>query len=114
MEAQARGAHILADGQTGLPLAVFPEETAATRRRAVVAAIKREASRRIEAASPIWQQLNDQRVPSAAGAARFAAIDAIRSASDAIENLLAEVSDTDIAAFPVSENPLWPSFEELA
>lgn len=44
--------------------------------------IKAVAAARIEAISPIWQQINDQRSPSPAGAARFAAIDAVRAWSN--------------------------------
>lgn len=50
-----------------------------------IGAIRAEAGRRIEAIAPIWRQLNDLRESSEAGAARFAAIDAVRAWSDALE-----------------------------
>jgi hypothetical protein len=77
----------------------------------MLAAIKREAERRIEAISPPWRQLNDLREPSDAGAARFAAIDAVRAASDAIEAVLAKAPAAALDGFPVADNPLWPREE---
>lgn len=54
-------------------------------RQELVRAIKSAAARRIEAISPAWRQLNDMREPSESGAARFAAIDAVRAWSDDLE-----------------------------
>jgi hypothetical protein len=107
----------LADGQTvtagrdGKPRVAARRPDAAAQRAQLVAAIKREAARRIDQVSPIWRQLNDTRAPSPEGARRFAQIDAIRDASDAIEALLADVGARDLGAFPVSDNPAWPEFD---
>ena len=79
MKAQNAGARIEA-GANGKPQARYPDAT--DRRADLTSAIRREARRRIRAVSPEWRQLNDMREPSAAGAARFAAIDEIRRASE--------------------------------
>ena len=50
-----------------------------------IEAIKSKAESDIIAIAPIWQQLNDIRQPSPEGDARFAAIDAVRTKSDADE-----------------------------
>lgn len=50
-----------------------------------IAAIKAQAERDCLAVAPLWQQLNDVRKPTPEGAARFAAIDAIRAASNKAE-----------------------------
>lgn len=54
----------------------------------IVAAIKAEAARRIEAISPDWRQRNDLRLPSPEGNARWAEIDAVRGWSNRMEQLL--------------------------
>lgn len=95
---------------TSAPIAVAPVIAAAERRAGLVCAIKAEAYRRIELVSPIWRQLNDLRVRNDAGAVRFSAIDAIRAASDAIEELVAAAEDGALPGFPVAANPLWPLF----
>lgn len=103
----ANGAILVACPETGKPLAQRPTPTVQEIHRA----IRAESQRRILLISPIWRQLNDLRSPSAEGVARFAAIDVVRTASDAIEELASAVSDpTALAEFPVAENPLWPSF----
>lgn len=104
LEAQARGARIVGDPAGSGPVAVLPTAD----RTAIKAAVKREAGRRIEAISPLWRQLNDQREPSEAAAARFAAIDAVRAASAAIEDMVDQAKVSAIATFPVADNPLWP------
>lgn len=111
MEAQADGRRILADAR-GRPIADRRTRPAAGQLRARLrTAIQREASRRIRAVSPEWRQMNDLREPSAAGAMRFARIDAIRAASNAIEELAAGVPAGDLAAFPVATHPLWPEID---
>jgi hypothetical protein len=105
MKAQQAGARIEADAK-GRPQARLP--AAADRRSALALAIAREARRRILSVSPEWRQLNDMRQPSDAGAERFAAIDAIRSASDQIEAALADSPDADLDDFQIRENPIWP------
>lgn len=102
------GADIGACPKTGKPVSIAPKVTAAQHRAALVLAIKAEAQRRITAQSPLWRQINDLRLPSEAAAARFARIDAIRSASDLIESQLAETPASALDAFPISNNPLWP------
>lgn len=54
-------------------------------RAAILAEVRAEAARRIEAVAPLWRQQNDLREPSEAGAARFAEIDRIRAASNRFE-----------------------------
>lgn len=112
LAAQAAGATIVGHPATGQPMALA--KSAEELRSRTVRAIRREAERRIIAVSPLWRQLNDQREPSEGAASRFAAIDAIRAGSGAIEALLAETADADLAAFPVADNPLWPAIEEPA
>lgn len=66
---------------------------------ALLVAIKAEAARRIEAISPGWQQTNDLRLPSTAGAARFAAIDAVRAWSNQLEATAAAATNpADVTA----------------
>lgn len=96
--------------ETSAPIAAPPVIAPADRRAALVRAIKAEAYRRIELVSPIWRQLNDLRTPNDDGAARFSAIDAIRAASDAIEELVVAAEDGALPDFPVAANPLWPLF----
>jgi len=107
LAAQGEGAAI-EPGEDGRPRLRRPSTSIAARRAALIRRVKREATRRIEAAAPIWRQLNDQRAPSPAGDARFAAIDAIRSASDAIEAQIATLSADALAALDVAAHPLWP------
>lgn len=108
LAAQANGSAICA-GDDGKPRIRRPVVTLADRRAALVRRVKREAARRIDAVSPIWRQLNDQRVPSEASAARFAAIDAIRAASDAIEADIAAALSDGLTAIDVAAHPLWPA-----
>lgn len=62
----------------------------------LVAAIKAEAGRRIEAIAPLWRQINDLNDPGAPGAAeRATAITAIRAWSNDAEALLADASDAE-------------------
>lgn len=98
-------------GRNGKPRVEARRVDAGAQRAQLVAAIKREAARRIDQVAPVWRQLNDTRSPSPEGARRFAQIDAIRDASDAIEALLADVAARDLGAFPISDNPAWPEFD---
>lgn len=62
----------------------------------LVAAIKAEAGRRIEAIAPLWRQINDLNDPSAPDATeRATAIAEIRVWSNDAEALLADASDAD-------------------
>lgn len=65
----------------------------------IIAAIKAEAARRIEAISPDWRQRNDLRLPSPAGDERWAAIDAIRGWSNMMEQLLARAQQPGAVEF---------------
>lgn len=106
LDAQASGATISAD-VNGRPRASRP--TVEARRAALVRRVKREAADRITRIAPVWRQLNDQRSPSPQADARFASIDAVRAASDAIEAEIATLSATAIDAFALASHPLWPA-----
>ncbi|WP_311270843.1 hypothetical protein [Sphingobium sp. WCS2017Hpa-17] len=108
LTAQSEGAAIGADSD-GNPRARAASLTIAQRRATAVRQVKREAARRIEAVAPMWRQLNDQRAPSDAGAARFAAIDAVRAASDAIEAEIAGAAKAALVALNIAHHPLWPA-----
>lgn len=110
VEALAEGKAITRSAK-GSPKIIARRVDTGAQRAQLVAAIKREAARRIDQVAPIWRQLNDARAPSAQGARRFAQIDAIRDASNAIEAVLADVADRDLGAFPISDNPAWPEFD---
>lgn len=107
LAAQAEGATIVA-GPEGRPLIHRPRPTIGQRRATLTAQTRKEAARRIDAVSPIWRQMNDQRHPSASGEARFAAIDAIRTASDTIEAIIMTSGDDALTAFGVAAHPAWP------
>jgi DNA repair photolyase len=107
MEAQATGAAIVA-GEDGAPRIDRPRATRSIQRAAAIRQVKREAARRIEAIAPIWRQLNDARVPSEAGAARFAAINAVRVASDAIEAEIATMTLAALKALDIASHRAWP------
>ena len=106
IDAQAQGKAIIV-GAKGKPELVDSAPSASDRRAQLRAAIKREAARRIDRVSPIWRQLNDTRQPSAAGAARFAQIDAIRAASERVEADLAATPDDRLAQFALAESDQW-------
>jgi len=109
LAAQADGAEIVPDPATGRPAIARPRRD---RRAELRRAVKREAGRRIEAVSPVWRQLNDMRDPTHPGAAaRFAAIDAIRAASAAIEAEIAALPAAAAEAFSVAAHPAWPAEE---
>jgi len=112
---QEQGARIV-PGPKGAPVLEWPDRSAAAQRAELARAIKREARRRINAFAPAWRQLNDLREPSPAGAARFAAVDAIRSASAALEAIVADLPAGALAAFDTARHSAWPavSFEDPA
>jgi hypothetical protein len=110
LERQAEGFAIVA-GKGGKPKIVGRPTNDDARRAALTRAIKREAARRIEAVAPVWRQINDSRAPSPEGARRFAQIDAIRAASNAFENTLANLPAAQLEAFRVAAHPLWPEFD---
>lgn len=71
-------------------------------------AVKAEAKRRIEAVLPLHKQLNALRLDhlSAENCEAFATIDAIRAASNLIEQDIAE-SEKPLAV-PIKDHPAWP------
>lgn len=111
LEGQSEGRAIIVDAR-GRPAVDRRSQPKAADVRAVLAArLRREAARRIRAISPEWQQLNDLRDPSEAGAIRFARIDAVRAASNMIEQLATGLPVEDLAALPIANNPHWPEFD---
>lgn len=75
------------------------------KRRDALFAIKAEAARRIDAIMPLHKQLNAIRSGDASNA-EFSLIDAIRAASDLIEQDM--LASDDPETFPVATHPLWP------
>lgn len=111
LEAQAEGRAIVTDAR-GRPTIDRRSQPSADALRAQLAnAIRREAARRVRAVSPEWRQINDLREPSEAGSVRFARIDAIRAASNAIEEFAASLPVADLAGFPIATHTLWPEFD---
>lgn len=112
LAANAEGASI-ENGPSGKPVAVWPAKAPVEERRErAIVRVKREAARRIDAIFPLWDQLNAMRACVEHGILfaeddRFAALDAIRQASDLIEQDIAASADPD--AVPVADHPLWPS-----
>jgi len=114
---QAEGGEIEPEPETGKPRLVRAK---IDQRAELLRAVKREAARRIEATSPPWRQLNDLRLLAtpahtseqakdhSAASSRFAAIDAVRAASDAIEAEVTLTPAGKLSRFAVREHPLWP------
>ncbi|WP_395391511.1 hypothetical protein WBP07_12750 [Novosphingobium sp. BL-8A] len=109
LEGQAGGGTISACAETGAPEVLTPTIDPATVRTKLIASVKREASRRILNISPEWRQLNDLRAPSDEANERFAAIDAVRAASNAIEAQIGDTSDDILPAFDIASDTLWPA-----
>lgn len=106
VQGMADGAELVADAR-GKPHLRWPD--ANQRRTAALAAVRAEAARRIHAVSPIWRQINDLRSDITIEAReRWAAIDAIREASNLIERDVADSDAKALADFPVATHPLWP------
>lgn len=108
LEGQATGARIAADAK-GDPCLIRPRQSVADRRAQLVRQVKREAARRIDVIAPPWRQMNDLRAADAAATARFAAIDAVRAASDRIEAAVAVADKATLRIFDIASNPLWPA-----
>lgn len=109
LAAQADGAEIVPDHRGRPSLSHPAAPTVEEARAACVHAIKREAARRIDARLPLWKQINALRENRDPG---FHEIDAIRQASNLIEEQLLELqTSVQIAGFPVSDHPIWPTFE---
>lgn len=107
LDAQGKGASIVADAN-GRPQIHMPAPTVDQLRAHMVGRIKREAARRIDAVAPPWRQINDQRLPSPDGEARFARIDAIRRASDAIEAEIAVLPAAQLSIADIHNHVAWP------
>lgn len=110
LAAQASGATI-APADNGRPVILRSSTTLAYRRLAAVLRVKRHAAWLIDAFAPAWRQLNDMRAPSPAGAARFALIDAIRAASDAIESEIIALTAAELDALSIPDHAAWPPVE---
>lgn len=111
LAAQSQGRRIVVDAG-GRPIAERLRRPSASAIRARLRlGIQREAARRIRDVSPEWRQLNDLREPTEESAVRFARIDAIRAASNAIEQLALSLPAADLAGFPVANHTLWPEFD---
>lgn len=97
--------------------AVAPTPPAIDDRRAQLhTAVKREASRRILAIAPMWQQLNDLRmiatgigVDGSAAGARCDAIDAVRTASNLLDEAIEAMGARALARLDVTEPVHWPT-----
>lgn len=115
LAAQASGATIEAS-EGGKPRARRAVLSLVDRRAICVRQVKREAARRIEMVSPLWRQLNDlrdidpaqPRPASSPVAMRFAAIDAIRTASDEIEMEIAAADADGLTAMDIGNHVAWP------
>ena len=113
-KSQTVGAKIVADPDTGAPVEIWPELPSLTELCAKMCeAIKEEAERRIIAVSPVFRQLNDlwatqdSEMMSEKFVSKFASIDAIRSASNDIEEEIASLTSLlDIELIDTSNHPL--------
>ncbi|RSU45815.1 hypothetical protein [Sphingobium yanoikuyae] len=117
IDGQSQGRAIIADDDGHPCLAPVVQPTLAQLRAQAIARTKREAARRIEAVAPLWRQMNDIRDRDAgtatyaeaqAAAIRFAVIDAIRAASNAIEADIATATAKTLKAIDLAAHPLWP------
>ena len=107
---QAEGHEIVPDKRGRPTLRALRSSTLADAQAACVHAIKREAARRINQRMPLWRQINALRNNSDPG---FHQIDAIRAASNLIEQQIAELTQISaLEAFDVASCPLWPDFGE--
>lgn len=111
VEAMSQGKAVT-PGPGGKPRIAKRAVDEAALRAQLLTAIKREAARRINAIAPIWRQMNDARLPSEEGTIRFARIDAIRAASNQIEDILAGLPADQLDRFAVRSNSLWPEFDQ--
>lgn len=110
LAAQADGKELYV-GKGGVPKFRTRAISAAQIRGEMTAVIRSEAAARINAVSPLWQQLNDTRNPTDAGAIRFARIDAVRDASNRIEAQIADLPAAELSAIDIPNHPLWPEFD---
>lgn len=109
---QAEGYEIVPDSRGRPQLRRLSQVTLEAAQAACLHAIKREAGRRIEHRFPLWRQVNALRDGSDPG---FHEVDAIRQASNLIEQQLVDLTSVAaVAEFPVAEHPLWPQFDTTA
>ena len=107
---QAEGHAIVPDDRGRPQLQRLAACSLAVARVAKMAAMKREAARRIDQRMPLWRQINALRDQSDPG---FHEIDAIRAASNLIEQQIAEIGDVAaVLTFDVGACPLWPEFTD--
>lgn len=120
LAAQATGAAIVA-GASGRPRVSRPRLGLDERRAAVIAAVKREAGRRIERAVPAWRQANDNAelaiaalIPEANNAQRTNdilvrrdLIDRIRARSGEIEAAIADMPARALRVFDPRSDAEW-------
>ncbi|HEV7287721.1 hypothetical protein [Sphingomonas sp.] len=110
---------IIAPDRAGRPVAREPRIGIDQLRTRAVASVKGEARRRILAVASLEQQANDNAtiaIEAFAGVGadmegaldRRARIDAIRTASNAIEAQIARMPAANLTAFDPSLHPLWP------
>lgn len=129
LDAQAKGATITA-GNNGRPIVHRPGSRLAERQAIAVRQVKRHARRRIEAIASLARQSNDMALVAVAALdaaeagyhlprsedlkaaiARRACIDAIRAASNAIEEDITALSAAQLADLDIAEDPRWHSEE---
>lgn len=113
LAAQSAG-KVITPGDDGARTARRPAESGEQLRARLITATKREAARRIEAVAPLWRQLNDWRdlataegEQRAAIERRLAAIDALRAASDLLEQRLAGMTARQLARTDIADDSHW-------
>lgn len=125
-QAHAEGAELVVTAKG--PIAVHPKDDRELQLELATRRVKREARRRCLAVASLEQQSNDNAelalaalqaatdigmtIDVAPALERRRRVDAIRAASNAIEQQLGRLSSTALAAFAPAENPAWPTFEE--
>lgn len=93
--------------RAGQPVLVAPKAGAELLQQIV----RQEARKRILAIAPVWKQINDLRSPSEQGALRFRRIDAVREASERIEQQLDELAAGSPGRELIENHPFWPEFD---
>ena len=114
LDAQSAG-KVIMPGNDGEPTARRPAENGEQLRARLIRATKREAARRIEAVAPLWRQLNDWRDLShmppgeqrSAIESRVDAINAIRAASNRLEQQLAGMTARQLAKADIADDTHW-------
>lgn len=106
---QAQGCEIVPDKRGRPQLRSIGPSDLESARAACIQAIKREASRRINDRLPLWRQVNALREGKDPG---FHDVDAIRHASNLIEELVCEATDlAAVTGLPITDHLLWPNFD---